>query len=73
MTDSDLTRRLAELEERTAHQDKTIDELNEMVAEQWRAIEGLEERLRRLQDRLKSLETEGPAAKPEDEPPPPHY
>ncbi|HAA93217.1 MAG TPA: SlyX protein [Rhodospirillaceae bacterium] len=73
MTEPKLTRRLSDLEERTAHQEKTIEELNEMVSEQWRTIDGLEERLLRLQDRLQALESSGPAQKPEDEPPPPHY
>lgn len=61
--------RLDALEIRIAHQDRTIAELNEVVTEQWRRIDGLTRTVARLVEEIRSLEPrrEGP------EPPPPHY
>ena len=70
MTDSaHQPERLDALEIRIAHQDRTIAELNEVVTEQWRTIDGLSRTLARLIEEIRSLEPrrEGP------EPPPPHY
>lgn len=60
--------RLDALEIRVAHQDKTIADLNEVVAAQWRRIDVLERQLRMLREEFHaSIPTDGP------EPPPPHY
>jgi len=70
MTDSaQQAERLDALEIRIAHQDRTIAELNEVVTEQWRTIDGLSRTVARLIEEIRALEPrrEGP------EPPPPHY
>ena len=70
---SGLIERICNLEIRVAHQDRTIDDLNEMVAKQWIAIEQLNQQYFRLKDRLVAVESSSKVSKPEDEPPPPHY
>ncbi|WP_137129615.1 SlyX family protein [Rhizobium sp. FY34] len=52
-TDSD---RILKLEEIVAHQAKTIDELSEQIAEQWRVVEQARAKLDRLTERFLSLE-----------------
>ncbi len=60
--------RLDALEIRVAHQDKTIADLNEVVAAQWRRIDALERALKMLREEFQaSIPADGP------EPPPPHY
>ncbi len=63
--------RLTELEIRTAEQERTIEELSDALAEQWKAIEKLQRLLKRLSDRLETVEEntrpETPVTKP------PHY
>ncbi len=62
--------RLTALEELTAHQSKTIDELSEQLTEQWQLIERLKRALERLGERLETIEAGGggaPVTKP------PHY
>ena len=71
MTDvpPDAEARLDALEIRIAHQDRTIAELNEVVAEQWKKIDLLSRRVAALVEEFRNSEPrrEGP------EPPPPHY
>lgn len=61
--------RLDALEIRIAHQDKTIAELNEVVAAQWRRIETLERELKMLREEVRNSWP----GRSEAEPPPPHY
>ena len=70
---SGLIKRISNLEIRIAHQDRTIDDLNEMVAKQWTSIEQLNQQFSLLKDRLVAVESSSKVSKPEDEPPPPHY
>ena len=70
---SELIERISDLEMRVVHQDRTIDDLNDMVAKQWIAIEQLNQQYFRLKDRLVAVESSSKVSKPEDEPPPPHY
>jgi SlyX protein len=63
--------RLTALEELTAHQAKTIDELSDQVAEQWKTIELMRRSLERLGERLIGLEDRTGEAAPVA--PPPHY
>ena len=62
--------RLTALEELTAHQSKTIDELSEQLTEQWKVIDRMKRMLERLGERLENLDAgtgEVPVTKP------PHY
>ncbi|MEK1896284.1 MAG: SlyX family protein [Rhizobium sp.] len=68
---SDATSRMTKLEEIVAHQAKTIEELSDQLAEQWKVMEQTRAKLDRLTERFLSLEEqslEAPAITP-----PPHY
>ncbi len=68
---SDETNRLTQLEEIIAHQTKTIEELSDQLAEQWKVVEQTRAKLDRLTERFLSLEEqslEAPAITR-----PPHY
>ncbi|MET3852932.1 SlyX family protein [Rhizobium sp. OAE497] len=63
--------RITALEEMVAHQAKTIDELSDQLAEQWKVVEQTRAKLDRLTERFLSLEEqslEAPAVTR-----PPHY
>lgn len=63
--------RITALEEMVAHQAKTIDELSDQLAEQWKVLEQTRAKLDRLTERFLSLEEqslEAPAVTR-----PPHY
>lgn len=63
--------RITLLEETIAYQAKTIDELSEQIAEQWKVVEQTRAKLERLTERFLSLEEsslEAPAITR-----PPHY
>ena len=60
--------RIAKVEEALAHQSIALDELNEVVREQWREIERLRREITRLEGVIeRSVEDAS------DDPPPPHY
>jgi SlyX protein len=66
---SNTEKRLDDLEMRLAHQDKTIAELNDVITSQWKAIDTLERKLRRLNEELEAVQaTEAPPIQK-----PPHY
>ena len=63
--------RITKLEEIVAHQTKTIEELSDQLAEQWKVVEQTRQKLDRLTERFLSLEEqslEAPAVTR-----PPHY
>jgi SlyX protein len=62
--------RLETLETRIAHQDRTIEELNAVVTQQWTAIEQLRRRLDAMEAQVRSGSY---IADPSSERPPPHY
>jgi uncharacterized coiled-coil protein SlyX len=68
----DLSERLTALESHIAHQDGTIDDLNEMVKKQWTEIEALRRDLAELRARLARVEGDMGPNQPDDQPPP-HY
>jgi SlyX protein len=51
MTDA----RLTELELKVAHQDKTLEELSDMVANQWKVIDLLKREVLRLNEQVVEL------------------
>ncbi|MEJ0075425.1 MAG: SlyX family protein [Alphaproteobacteria bacterium] len=63
--------RFEALEIRMAHQDRTIDDLNTAVRDQWERIDRLTKQIERMVDRLQRVEDSGPPDG--SEPPPPHY
>jgi len=66
---NELEARLEDLEVRSAHQEKTIADLNDALADQWRRIETLEHIVVQLREEVRNAvpQREG------EEPPPPHY
>lgn len=71
LSDDTPAARIARLEEHAAHQAKTIEELSDQLAEQWRVVEQLRTKLDRLTERFLVLEEgalEAPAVTR-----PPHY
>ena len=67
-----LEDRITALESHIAHQDGTIDDLNEMVNKQWAEIEALRRDLAELRARLVRVEGDVGPSQPDDLPPP-HY
>ena len=63
-----MSDRLAEIEETLAHQTRMLDEMSDVVREQWREIERLNREIARLEALI-----ERAADDPGDDPPPPHY
>ena len=71
MDKAETVARIEALEIRIVHQDRTIEDLNAAVTEQWKRIEGLTKQVERMTDRLQRVEDNAPSGEPE--PPPPHY
>ena len=65
-------KRRDDLEAHIAHQDSTIDDLNQVILEQWNEIKALTEKMARLEAKVQTSEQ---AAESDEspEPPPPHY
>jgi len=61
--------RLTTLEIRIAEQDKTIDELSEQIAEQWKVIERMQRKLDTLTERFLALEEQSAPDIPITKPP----
>jgi len=71
MNEAGMAARIEALEIRIAHQDRTIEDLNASVTDQWKRIEGLEKQIARMADRLQRAEDSVLPDAPD--PPPPHY
>lgn len=71
MADEELIRRLTELEIRSAHQDRVIEELSEALHRQWDEIDRLRLTVERLAEHLRQL-AEDRVPPPADRKPP-HY
>ncbi|AWM27239.1 SlyX family protein [Sinorhizobium fredii] len=66
---SDMESRIVGLEEMVAHQAKTIEELSDQLAEQWKVVEQTRAKLDRLTERFLSLEEQAQEATPVTRPP----
>ena len=66
---TDLEARLEDLEVRSAHQEKTISDLNDALAGQWRRIELLERIVAQLREEVRNAQPQREG----EEPPPPLY
>ena len=51
-----LDSRVQTLEEKLAHRDGEINDLSDMVSQQWKRIEALEREIQRTKDRIITLE-----------------
>ena len=72
MTDDALVSRIEKLEERSAFQEQTIDDLSKALTDQWRLLETFKRDVSRLNDELKAVE-DNISDGGRREPPPPHY
>lgn len=63
--------RLTTLEIRAAEQEKTIEDLSDQIAEQWKVIERMQKKLDALTDRFLVLEEQTLPDTPNTKPP--HY
>ncbi|PAQ10425.1 SlyX family protein [Mesorhizobium temperatum] len=61
--------RLTTLEIRAAEQEKTIEELSDQIAEQWKAIERMQRKLDALANRFLALEEQAASDVPVTKPP----
>ncbi|MFB2562974.1 SlyX family protein [Rhizobium sp. IMFF44] len=68
---SDEQSRITKLEETVAYQAKTIEELSDQIAEQWKVIEQTRQKLDRLTERFLTLEQQSLDAPAITKPP--HY
>jgi SlyX protein len=68
---SDEQSRITKLEETVAHQVKTIEELSDQIAEQWKVVEQTRQKLDRLTERFLTLEEQSLDAPAITKPP--HY
>jgi SlyX protein len=69
---AELANRIEALEIQIAHQDATVEALNQALTAQWKQIDMLTRQMTRLTDRVAAAEQSIPAS-PSNEPPPPHY
>ncbi|MDK4705156.1 SlyX family protein [Rhizobium sp. CNPSo 4062] len=68
---SDEQSRITKLEETVAYQAKTIEELSDQIAEQWKVVEQTRQKLDRLTERFLTLEEQSLDAPAITKPP--HY
>jgi SlyX protein len=70
LADGNDSARIEALETRIAYQDRTIEELNAALTEQWKLIDQLTKRLMQMEEQVRSGSY---IADPSSERPPPHY
>ena len=70
-TMSDIENRVMELEIKNAHQEDTIEHLNQIIIKHQSIIDKLVRHMEQLQNKLSNLQQSN--AKEGPEPPPPHY
>ncbi len=64
-----MRERFEALELHIAHQQQTIDELSDALAEQWRTIDSLRRQFARLDERIEEIQPPGSQSVPVDKPP----
>lgn len=69
----DTLARLVKLEEQAAHQETGLQQLSDVLADQWQAIDRLTAEVGRLKERIGLLEDGAESGPVPPEPPPPHY
>ena len=67
----DIEKRVMELEIKNAHQEDTIEQLNQIIIEHQSSIDNLVRHMEQLQNKVSNLQENN--AKEAPEPPPPHY
>lgn len=70
MTLDDINNRIQILEEKFEYQERTIDDLNDVIIEQQTQLNSLEDQISRFQSLLAAIEDRPSGG---EEPPPPHY
>ncbi len=68
---SDIENRVMELEIKNAHQEDTIEQLNQIIIRHQASIDKLNRNMEQIQDKLSNLQQS--SSKEEPEAPPPHY
>lgn len=68
---SDIENRVMELEIKNAHQEDTIERLNQIIIEHQTSIDNMIRHLQQLQNKVSNLQESNTKEAPE--PPPPHY
>ncbi len=69
---SSLAARIEALETGRAHQDRTIEDLSEALAAQWKLVDALNHKVARLEEQLHEVQA-GQGGGEVTDPPPPHY
>ncbi len=64
-----MDERFSDMEMRLSHQEKTIVELSDVIAAQWKKIDALERQLRRLSEEMQEMG----GAEAHSQQKPPHY
>jgi len=67
-----MENRITDLEIRITHQERTLEELNDIICRQELVVERLEREVHQLREQLKTLQP-SLLLSPEEEEPPPHY
>lgn len=70
---AEMARRMQLLEEKFAYQEKTVDDLNEVIIAQQAQLDLLQEQLRELREYVTAGPQPSYPSPGGDEPPPPHY
>ena len=67
---TDAYEKVVELQIRISNIEKSLDELSDMVAQQWRIIDGQKQMIASLESQLEGKQDREGS---DSEPPPPHY
>ena len=69
----EMNRRMQNLEEKFAYQERTIDALNDVIIDQQAQLDTLKEQLRELRGLTTAVRQPPYPSSGGDDPPPPHY